>query len=282
MKINKLYLILACVPFIIFGTIADPFSLGAPVSSSGAPGELTCAQSGCHDDNQINTGTAQSSITFSDINGQYVPGQIYQVKVRIDDIGINRFGFQLVAIKNADQKQAGAFIVTDSLRTHIMKNTIAFQDREYVTYTYLGSSALASGYNEWTINWQAPASDVGPVTFYVATLSGNDDATDKNDFSYTINKSITAKTSGINDNYFSQQVFIYPSVISDGILNIDLKGNQSLRNIKLIDVQGKQVYSETYTSSRIYLPNEIAAGVYTCIVSGDNGAYSQKIIITNN
>ena len=33
--------------------IIDITSFGAPPSSTGAPGESTCAQSGCHDDSQI-------------------------------------------------------------------------------------------------------------------------------------------------------------------------------------------------------------------------------------
>ncbi len=37
---------------------AERSSSGAPASHTGAPGEKTCATSGCHDDHLINSGKA--------------------------------------------------------------------------------------------------------------------------------------------------------------------------------------------------------------------------------
>src|SRR5688572_5140306 len=73
---------------------------GAPVSSTGAPDESTCALSGCHSDFPVNSGTAFSEINVEGSAGTYIPGKTYKITTRISDPGIIRFGFQLVALNS--------------------------------------------------------------------------------------------------------------------------------------------------------------------------------------
>ncbi len=186
---NK-FIIIPLVLVAIFIIAASPqrSSSGAPGAHTGAPGEKTCATSGCHDDNSVNSGAASLSIEIGESITNYVPGKTYAVKVRIAETNVNRFGFQLIALNGKTKSSVGSFQITDALRTQIVLNSKEFNDREYVTYSFKGTDATSAGASEWLVNWIAPSTNVGPVSFYAAGVSGNDDMTDKGDRVYTTSK----------------------------------------------------------------------------------------------
>ena len=173
---------------VIIAASPERSSSGAPGAHTGAPGEQTCATSGCHDDNSVNSGTASLSIEVGSSVTNYVPGKTYAIKVSISETNVKRFGFQLLALNKATSSSVGTFQISDAGRTQLVKNTQAFSDREYVTYSFNGTDASSEGMSEWTVNWTAPATNLGPVTFYAAGVSANDDMTDKKDHVYTSSK----------------------------------------------------------------------------------------------
>lgn len=171
----------------IMAMTPEKSSSGAPAGHTGAPGEGTCATIGCHDDNSVNSGQAQLDIDFGAIT-HYVPGQTYPIKVRISDASVERFGFQVVALVDGDTSNAGTFLITDSVRTQTTKSAYQFQSREYVTYSYNGTDAVNTGLGEWTMNWKAPSTNKGAITFYASGVSANDDENDQGDHVYTKSK----------------------------------------------------------------------------------------------
>ena len=176
----------------IMAMTPEKSSSGAPAGHTGAPGETTCATSSCHDDNAMNSGPAILSVDLGSAT-KYVPGRTYPIKIRITEPSVERFGFQLVALVNSDSANAGNFLLSDVIRTQTVKSLYQYLDREYVTYTYDGTDAVSTGVGEWTLNWKAPASDVGNITFFASAVSANDDETDKGDYVYT--KAVTIKPS---------------------------------------------------------------------------------------
>jgi len=74
MKMKKLavYLIVGSLPFFMVAFAPERSSAGAPASHTGAPGEQTCATSGCHDDNTVNSGSAVLTIDVAGGLTQYV------------------------------------------------------------------------------------------------------------------------------------------------------------------------------------------------------------------
>jgi hypothetical protein len=177
-------IILPSAAMVLLAMVNGPSSSGAPASHTGAPGEQTCATAGCHDDNGINTGTAKLTLDAGGITN-YVPGKTYTIKVRIEDPDKVRFGFQILALSANSNENIGKFKITDAVRTQFMPNFHALQDREYVTYTFAGTDAVSPGVGEWSVNWKAPETAMGPVVFYAAAVSANDNENDKGDFSYT-------------------------------------------------------------------------------------------------
>lgn len=163
-------------------------SNGAPLGSTGAPGELTCGKAGCHvGDNGLNNINNNTGILNISVNGniaQYVPNQIYTVTVSMSQNAIQRFGFSLTALGN-DNLSIGNLIVTENTTTQKLDGVLQYVGKEYMTYTAAGTSPTAVGQREWTFQWQAPAQYEGPVKFYAAAVAADDDGTDNGDWVYT-------------------------------------------------------------------------------------------------
>lgn len=177
---------LILIGFTIIAASPKRSSSGAPVSSTGAPNEASCAKSGCHDDNSINSGKATLSLQIGDSIANYIPGKTYSLKIKIAEQTVTRFGFQIVAL-NQNNVNAGKFQITDQARTQLISNHLELTDREYVTYTFAGTDGT-NGASEWSVDWTAPTTNIGPISFYVAGVSADDDMSDKGDYVYTIHK----------------------------------------------------------------------------------------------
>lgn len=127
----------------LFQASSKPVSFGAPPSSTGAPGESSCAKSGCHDTFDENTGIATIGLEVGEGLTSYVPGNTYTVKVSIQDDLKVRFGFEAVVLQDSNTKNAGTLAVTHPNKTQIITNSSTLQDRLYVTYTYEGTNAVS-------------------------------------------------------------------------------------------------------------------------------------------
>lgn len=149
-------------------------SSGPPPGVTGAPGEMTCTA--CHVSQ--NPGAAQFTITAPT---SYIPGQIYQIEVRhtTADTTRRRWGFQLTSL--AGTTMAGTL-------TDINANTQTLNGgngRFYTEHTLAGSFGGQTGGAVWTFNWTAPATDVGPVTFYAAGNQADNNGSTSGDWIFT-------------------------------------------------------------------------------------------------
>jgi hypothetical protein len=168
-------------------------ALVALASHTGAPGEQTCAASGCHDDNVINEGTAHLKMEVGMGETSIVPGKTYPIKINISDKNVSRFGFQLVVLDSKTQTNCGTLLLSDSLRTKLVTNAYKFKDRKYATYSFNGTDATSDGVAEWFVNWTAPIDLKQNVDFYVSAVSANDNMNDKGDKVYTTMLHLKAK-----------------------------------------------------------------------------------------
>src|ERR1044071_7091531 len=65
----------------------------------------TCATSGCHTGNAVNA--AGGSLTITGLPSTWTPGQTYPLSVTIARANAKLFGFQLSAVSDATNQQAG-------------------------------------------------------------------------------------------------------------------------------------------------------------------------------
>ncbi len=208
---------------------------GAPAGTTGGPAVSptfgingqTCTA--CH--SPVNLGIG--SVTVLDLPARYEPSRIYDLRVHIFDPDREGAGFQL-SVENASG-HVGTLIDADG---NLGVTKFADGSPFYITHT--GSSApglecTSKGYgdsrNNWTANgfsydypvrWQAPATDVGPITFFVSANA-------------------TFCPSGFTSaNYYATQVTIdiVTEADADGDTDIDVADYAALQQCFSQDVTG--------------------------------------------
>jgi hypothetical protein len=235
--------VLFIFPLVLFGlgwgVNNSVTSNSAPASTSGAPGEVNCTTSGCHQSFVTNSGPGSVTINFDNGATTYIPGKTYTINVEVDQSSLIRFGFQMVALKNSDNTNIGTFIPTDASRNQVTTGYGNLSDRKYITYTFKSTSSTVAGKGTWTFNWTAPANDEGSITFYIASIAANNDGNDLGDYCYTSSLKINSNAPPINPADFS--INIFPNPAKDNI-NVNYSITETSQvTIDLIDLQGKVV-----------------------------------------
>ena len=161
----------------ITSTTALAYVGGSPVAMTGAPGDASCAM--CHTTHALNSG--EGTLRFINAPYTYTPGQKHTFWVELEDVGLSRWGFQLTALD-----RYGHGLGSLSGGSEDSTQVIVAYGREYLDQRYLGScGGEETGPVQWRVEWTAPPSGGGPVTFYVAGLTANNDAIAVGDYTYT-------------------------------------------------------------------------------------------------
>ena len=83
----------------------------------------------CHSGN-VNDGSTFSSISFSGLNSEYVPGTTYDLTLTLNN-GSTKNGFQLVVLDSITNSNSGTLILTDAVNTKITSGN----NRDYLNHT---------------------------------------------------------------------------------------------------------------------------------------------------
>ncbi|HWQ56998.1 MAG TPA: choice-of-anchor V domain-containing protein [Bryobacteraceae bacterium] len=232
----------AAVPILVWAR-----SGGAEPGRAGVPGEGNCT--GCHLGTALNGGSGSVTVAFPGAM-QYTPGVTQRLTVTVSDPAQRRFGFQLTARLAGDAtRQAGSFASIDS-NTQVLCSTNPFivevlppcpatAPLQYVDHT---SAAYREGRSSFEFDWTPPATDVGPVTIYVAGNAANGNGNISGDHIYTRSFTLnpaqaggTAPTIASAVNGASFQPVISPGAwVSIGGTNL-AAGTRSWRADEIID-----------------------------------------------
>lgn len=276
---TKIYSVkgIAILSFLGMAAANKPLSSGAPSASTGAPQEQTCAMSTCHDDNPINVGPAVLNV---DLPQNIQAGQIVPVRLSIKDAAILRFGFELTVLDELNNK-AGRFLLKDSIRTQIIGGKSSLPGREYLTYTYFGTSADKPGLSEWEAYWEAPQNP-GKVTFYLAGISANNDGEDKGDNVYITTKQVTVLAS-LASNSFNKNLKFRVNKIAN-YLSIENSGSVFVKSVLVTDLNGKKLLYEKIedNAKKLMLNYENGKTGIVCVtVYSSLGNYTQKMFLND-
>lgn len=182
MKPGNLFLssiALCSIGFCLFRLAMGPapvaaFSDGPTPRWTGASSEGTCRS--CHSSYQLND--ASGGVVLDGLPDSYAPGQPVQFTITISQDGTNGvrkdWGFQLTVL-DGNNRFAGTLVASDPNNTLITSRVVEGNTRYYIEQTLAGSYFNPNGSDSatWTVTWQPPDSDVGPVTFYVASVAGD-------------------------------------------------------------------------------------------------------------
>lgn len=265
--------------FILSATLISWNGTGGDTKSSGgsplgyskdpAGGNLDCNE--CHADGGSSSfSQVRDGMITSDIPGTgYIPGNTYNITATVVQAGHTKFGFQ-----NSPQSPSGTFLGTLITGTE----TQLVGSGKYVTHK--NSSNTGTGSRTWTYQWTAPATGLGPVTFYGAFNVCDNDGSDVGDSVYTSTLSVYENGFGVSQLFKNESQFsIYP-VISNGQFSIENKELQDKNyELTIYNITGEKVYQQ-----KVYNKNETitllqSSGLYYIWIKTENTNELKKIII---
>lgn len=249
------------------------FPSGITGNYAGAPGDQNCTA--CHS-GSTQSGSSVNSIVFA--SGltpvtSYVPGQTYNVALTMTP-NPSKKGFQAVAM-NASNQVVGTFATVTMGGASVSSNR--------ATHT---SSSNTSSNTAWAWSWTAPSTDQGDVTFYVASMSANNDGGTSSDIVY-LSQHVFGSSASINEVKSDKYNFSagYSSNDNSVVMNFNSLVSGSMY-FNLVDLNGRSVFTYDmgnaqigHNKEKIVLPNDLKEGIYVVNMFVNNNAMSQKIMI---
>jgi hypothetical protein len=169
------------------------YALGPDPAMNGVFGSgQTCAMAGCHTGNPINStvGNGSASIDGLPTATGWTPGQTYPLSITIQRTGARVFGFQLSAVVDTTNQQAGA-LTAGHARVQVICGRSTPPTTSQVNCSTAGAIQYAQHSNAqvvtstYLVNWTAPASAAaGTVRFNLAGNAANGDLSNQGDFIY--------------------------------------------------------------------------------------------------
>ena len=184
---------------------------GAPNATGGGK-ETTCQQ--CHGSGGPITLQTSATIEVIDtVTGNkvtaYAPGKVYKARVTINKVSGNPvgFGFQMVSLIDATKADIKGWLNPGANVTIV--NLTSGQKRSYAEQPKRSAS------NIFEVNWKAPATASGKVTFYAAGNGVNGNGTNGGDAGCVATLSLTEGTVS-NDEILTQGIALslYPTVVT--------------------------------------------------------------------
>jgi len=252
-------------------------SVQPPSAQTGAPAESTCGNSDCHN-NTPNSGVGSVTVAFNSPNGLYVPGNSYTLTVTVTDGAQSRFGFEITSLDGTNTK-AGSF--AEIVGGSDLSFPVSINGRLYASHHN------ASAINVWNINWTAPITDVGPVTFYAAgnAANGNDASTGDNVYTTTFQVQ-PDNTIGINDLSFQADVPFVIHNLLPAHISVQYETSSTGHSlIRLFNLNGQLVKvlfdgnegKGNHTHS--FMPGDVSSGLYLIQLKTGSRVHTEKIII---
>lgn len=230
---------------------------------TGSPGDegFTCTT--CHVDSGADYG-ANAAITTNIPPEGYTLGQTYQITVSVASTA-TRHGFQITAENNADDK-VGTWATTDA-------TTQVRIGGNYVSHTAVGNSLTS-----WVIDWTAPVTDEGTVTFYTAVNA----ASNLGDF--TADDQIVTTSSAHSINVLSAEDIIfadlklYPNPTVES-LRLNLPSTIASADVTAYNHLGQQMLKATVDHANNTLDvSHFQNGIYMLAIHADGKKTTKSFI----
>jgi len=215
---------------------------------------------------------------------KYTPGQSYVINVIVERSGLNLFGLGFEALA-ADGANVGTFTITNTAQMTTKVATVSGNSRTSVVHKLNGGASANT--HTFTFTWNAPSTDIGAITFYVAGNAANSSGTTAGDFIYTTSQIVNSPTTGIRDISMKTQAFkLYPNPATDRVNVFYTLQKSANVAVKLISLSGQEIYvndcdyqTEGEHQLVISPQYDTPKGVYFIQLLIDGRAHLQKVII---
>lgn len=251
---------------------------------NGAPGEVTCNTTNCHNSFALNSGGGSVVVTCNMVNWKYDPLTTYTISIKVARTGNHLFGVGAEILNNVNDN-AGMLTITDAVHTQIKTRTVSGISRRNVVHTLNGGNFQDSAV--FTFNWTSPDTTAGPLTMYFSGNAANGTGSPAGDYIYTATQQIFPSTgNSINQIKTSDDVRIYPNPANEKFyVHYNTLKNESFK-VFLFDSKGsKQIellskISDTGENNDVIpLPDNLSAGVYFIRLESPSMSKIQKLIV---
>ena len=251
--------------FLIQNDFAFTNSSGAPPAKTGAPGEGDCTS--CHG-GALNSGPGNVSINV-DLNGHinYMMDSNYLVTVDVTDATKAAYGFSMVAL-DQNGNNAGTFSVINASNTKLS----SLQGKSYAGH----KNALSAGVSSWTLNWVAPSTNVGDITFYASGNAVNGQQNVAGDNVYTSSEIISAPTTTSLKSLKKNKLGAYPNPFMN---SVNFTTSEPLDKIQLLDLSGRLLIEKNNPIMPIKVNlSRFEDGIYLFKATKNGKNWTEKII----
>ena len=239
---------------------------------AGAPGDNNCTQ--CHTGNTQSGSSVNSVIFTAGVSPvtSYTPNSTYNVTLTMTPNPAKK-GFQAVAMDGSGNV-VGTVSTVALGGAQIMSGRATHQ-----------SSSNTNANSAWVWSWTAPATDVGVVTFYVASMSANGSGT-SGDVVY-LSQHVFGSLASIDE--VKAEKYNFSAGYSSATNSVVMDFNSLVAGdmyFNLVDLNGRSVFTYEMgnaqvgkNNQKIVLPNDLKNGMYIVNMFVNNNAMSQKIMI---
>jgi len=269
---KKILVCFSALGLVVLSVAFEPMSKTGIAGFAGGPGEKNCTK--CHGGNP-NTGTGSITITAPDlIDWKYSPGKTYNINVTVTQTGVGLFGFAFEALTEAGA-DAGKLEVINPTETHIDSSSISGTLRKGITHALNGGKSTDA--HTFTFKWIAPATDVGPVTFYSAGNAANGNNLTSGDFIYTKVQVISSAAVNVKEQDATVSLELFPNPTEDR-LNINVNTSDKM-SIHILDMNGRLLMKkENMFSNAVVDVSGLPAGMYLTRIETTNGVGTKRFM----
>ena len=241
---------------------------GSPGNKTGSPSDnFSCVL--CHTGSAVNSGTGTPSITAPGLVSGYIPGQTYTISASIVQTGINKFGFEVTAERDANNAKIGTFILTNAANTRFPLGSILTA----VTHTNAGS--LGTNSKTWSFDWTAPVAGTGDVTFYGSFNSTNGTGQTNGDKIYTTSLSVAENTgAGIGDYNTALNAKVFPNPV---VSNFEIVSDENIDAVEVYNLRGQKMIAVNQPNGKVNIET-LPGGIYFVKINAEGKVSTQKLI----
>lgn len=290
-KVHTIFYIATLLMIVISMAISDekypdfPLkSSAAHESSTGAPGDRTCAQSGCHEISEIFSDDTTNTLLFEDGDAVY-GDKLEGITLRVRKKDCQKFGFQIVCLDSL-MKNAGSWVLLDKERVQMQSADFflpSANGRKYLTHTYKGILPQKPHEIFWEFSWLPPVNGYkGKVTFYVMSNCTNNDNTNSGDALFASSHSLThiSTMTRISEERNNVEIVAFQS--GQNAWSIPIGNHEQIRSIHLFDINGKNIAStwESKNSKEIEIltQNHHISGLTFINITFESGKTLKKTV----
>lgn len=234
---------------------------GSPGGRTGSnvDSQRTCGTNGgCHGPL---TPIEQTMISANIPETGYIPGQSYEITIAATQASSDVFGFEIMG-EDGNNTGVGVFSNNEDGNANGFRATHKF------------SSSMGTGGRTWVLDWTAPESGTGEVTFYASVLAANGNGNNGGDDLLIDNLSVGEGAAANVSQLDKLEINVFPNPATD-VLFVDNSFSRDA-SIRITDVVGKVVLQQHFNEKIVV--SDLPSNRYVLVIQDGTKLYRTSFV----